>query len=132
MGPAKDPVTKTEKQNGGERMLSDYGAEGRVVCDGRISQIKWLPWYGKTVFLQHTEGYYTVYARLTDISVKPDELVATDQVIVKVGLDSSTNLAKLQFQIWKGSETLDPEDWLAANNMSDLRKTVIEKNHVKN
>ena len=132
MGLAKDPVTKIETENRGVEILSEYGADVRVVCDGRIAQIKWLPWYGQTVFVQHTEGYYTVYARLTDISVKPDEPVATDQVIGKVGLDSSTNLAKLQFQIWKGSETLDPEDWLAANNMSDLRKTVIEKNHVKN
>jgi len=132
VGLAKDPVTKVETENRGVEILSNYGADVRVVWDGRIAKIKWLPWYGQTVFVQHTEGYYTVYARLTDISVKPDDPVATDQVIGKVGLESSSNQAKLQFQIWKGAETLDPEDWLAADNSNDSRKTVVEKNRVKN
>lgn len=127
IGLEKDPVTKVETVNRGVEILSDYGADVNVVCDGIIAKIKWLPWYGQTVFVRHTEGYYTVYAGLSEISVNPGEAVLTNHVIGKVGQESSNNLPKLQFQIWRGSETLDPEDWFGKTETNSFEKSSDQK-----
>ena len=133
MGIEQDPVTKTKTLNSGIDILSTYGAEVRVVCDGRVAKIKWLPWYGQTVFVQHTEGFYTVYARLSEIMVDLNDVVSTNRVIGRVGREVTTSIAKLNFQIWKGSEALNPEDWLGAvNNFKDENLEKPEKHQPKN
>ena len=133
MGIEQDSETKTKTLNHGVDILSTYGAEVRVVCDGRVAKIKWLPWYGQTVFVQHTEGFYTVYARLSEIVVDLNDVVSTGLVIGRVGREVTTSLAKLNFQIWKGSETLDPEDWLdTVDDFNGELKEKSKKHRVKN
>ena len=117
-----NPVTKIKTLNRGVDILSRYGAAVKAVCDGRVAKIKWLPWFGQTIVIQHSEGYYTVYARLSEISLNLNESVITGQVIGKVGKEATTSKAKLHFQIWKGSAPLDPEGWFSAKNITDAEQ----------
>jgi septal ring factor EnvC (AmiA/AmiB activator) len=114
VGIEKDTAKKTQTINHGIEIVSEADADVMAVYTGKIAQVKWLPWFGQTVFIQHSEGYYTVYARLSDIAVNPGETVSTRQVIAKVGKETSTSASMLHFQIWQGSKTLDPEDWFLA------------------
>ncbi len=114
-GIEKNSMKKTQTVNHGIEIVSESDTRVRAVYDGRIAQIKWLPWFGQTVFVQHTEGYYTVYARLSDIVVHPGDIVTPQQLIGKFGGDISSSLNTLHFQIWKGSETLDPEEWFVSS-----------------
>ncbi len=114
-GIEKNSMKKTQTVNHGIEIVSDSDTRVRAVYDGRIAQIKWLPWFGQTVFVQHTEGYYTVYARLSDIVVHPGDIVTPQQLIGNFGRGITSSLNTLHFQIWKGSETLDPEEWLVSS-----------------
>ena len=109
-----NPSTKNETVNHGIDIVTESTADVQAVYDGRVAKIKWLPWYGQTVFLQHSEGYYTVYARLSEIAVSLNEKVTAGSSIGKTGKDIVTNQFKLHFQIWHGADVLDPEAWLAA------------------
>jgi len=127
-GLERDPDTKTQTVNRGIDIQTEKDADVIAVCDGRVARIRWLPWFGQTLFVQHTSGYYTVYARLSEISVRLNDRVNAGQVIGKVGAEPVTSLAKLNFQIWKGSENLNPEEWLASepqyrgNNIAQRKK----------
>jgi len=54
-----------------------------------------------------------------------NDVVSTNLVIGRVGREVTTSMAKLNFQIWKGSEALNPEDWLGTVN--DFRDENLEK-----
>ncbi len=113
-GIEKDPAKNTQTINHGIEIVSESDADVMAVYSGKIAQIKLLSWFGQTVFIQHSEGYYTVYSRLSEIAVNAGESVNARQVIVKVSKETSTSESILHFQIWKGSTTLNPEDWLTA------------------
>lgn len=81
------------------------GAWVRAVAAGEVLEITWLPGFGQTVLLAHAENYYTVYAGLEAISVKPGQLVAS-----LTALGSAGQL--LHFEIWRQRTRLDPETYL--------------------
>ena len=60
-----------------------------------------LKGYGKTVIIDHRDGYSTLYARNSEILVKPGDNVAQGQIIAKVGSASRTQSASLHFEIRK-------------------------------
>lgn len=84
--------------------------EVRCVFDGKISAVASVPGMGTVVMVQHG-NYYTVYARLKNVSVATGQKVTAKQAIGYISEDKD-NLYQLQFQIWRGSEKLDPEEWL--------------------
>ncbi len=128
-GIEKNPNTRVQIQNKGVEILTNHGESVRAVGMGEIARIKWLPWYGQTVFIRHSDGYYTVYARLEQVYVNIGDIVAVDQVVGTVGKDAATSQAKLNFQVWKGSENLNPENWLSRNkNKNTILTGSMKKN----
>lgn len=66
---------------------------------------------GPMVMIAHGE-YYSVYNNLSGVSVKTGDVVSTKQTIGTVGTDSD-GIPSLDFQVWKGQNKTDPEDWIA-------------------
>ncbi|MCP4724413.1 MAG: peptidoglycan DD-metalloendopeptidase family protein [bacterium] len=132
-GIEKDPATSVKIQNKGVEILTEYGESVRTVGKGEIARIKWLPWYGQTIFIRHSKSYYTVYARLEQVYVNVGDVVDEQQVIGTVGKEAVTSQAKLNFQVWKGADNLDPEDWLSSNQAKNTIITgSMKKNRSKN
>jgi len=78
--------------------------------------------YGNLVILQHSlpgiaEPVYTLYAHLSQISVKADETVQSGQQIGQVGMTGSVFGSTLYFEVRVGENSYDaarnPELWLA-------------------
>jgi lipoprotein YgeR len=67
---------------------------------------------GKTVILEHPEGFWTVYARLREVYVKPGDLAARGAVIAKAGNAGATDKVYLHFEIRKGSKSENPMFYL--------------------
>ncbi len=71
--------------------------------------------YGNMVIIDHDLQYYTITARLDEIFIKEGDRVQSRQQIGTTG-DLATLFSKgLYFEIRKGSEPLDPLDWLQEN-----------------
>ena len=68
--------------------------------------------YGPSVILSHGGGYYTVYLYLSEILVREGELVATGQVLGRVGGADTPEGPHLEFQIRVNREAVDPRPWL--------------------
>jgi len=66
-----------------------------------------LKGYGKTVILEHSEDFSTIYARVAEIVVKPGQYVRRGEIIAKAGRADS-NRSLLYFEIRKQARAEDP------------------------
>lgn len=105
------PVYKSIKLpfNNGIGIAVARGTEAKVIFDGEVKRVIVMPGYNKCVLVRHG-GYFTFYCKLASVSVKAgDKLKAGQTVGVVDTIDGQT---QLHFQIWKGTDPLDPELWL--------------------
>ena len=89
------------------------GTPVKAVESGRVALVQPLGTYGLTVFLQHGNGYYSLYTQLRSAAVKVGQQLVRGQVLGTVG---GTNLPEgphLYFEIrGDGQIALDPIIWL--------------------
>lgn len=105
------PVYKNLKlpDNPGIGFTTAKGADVFCVFDGEVRKIIVMPGYNQCVLVQHGE-YFTLYCKLSKVSVRSGQKVATGE---KLGtLETDGNASSLHFQVWKGTDKLDPERWL--------------------
>ena len=94
------------------------GTPVTAVRDGIVDLAEPIGTYGPTVFLNHGDGYYTVYTYLSRIDVERGALVVEGEPIGRSGGVSTDEGAHLGFQIRQtppGSTNpipLDPLNWL--------------------
>ncbi|MEJ5263590.1 MAG: peptidoglycan DD-metalloendopeptidase family protein, partial [Ignavibacterium sp.] len=82
----------------------------KVVADGVVSAVEWLPGYGTVIIVSHKEGFKTVYGHLAEVYVNEGDKLKTGSLIGKVGESLEGNI--LHFQIWNGRQSVNPENWL--------------------
>ena len=85
------------------------------VADGIVATIESIVGYGNTVAVMHGNGYISVYAHLSRISVKRGDTVQAKQVLGTVGETGSLIGAVLYFALWKDYEPLNTRRWLTRN-----------------
>ncbi|HHJ53255.1 MAG TPA: hypothetical protein ENJ89_08695 [Caldithrix abyssi] len=112
-GKQRDPQSKTYIKNTDIEIKSKLGTPVQCVFKGVVRIITYLPGYGNTIIVDHGKGYYTVYSHLDEIYVEKGEAVSAGQIIATVGDSGSLEGAKLQFGIYGGKKTYNPEKWLS-------------------
>ncbi|MGA2624631.1 MAG: peptidoglycan DD-metalloendopeptidase family protein [Bacteroidota bacterium] len=115
-GNQQHPVLKTITQNTGIDIAVPTGTDVEAVANAEVSAISWLPSFGNLVILDHSNGYRTVYAHLSEIAVSEGEQVTEGNVIGKSGESFSGSV--LHFEIWKDREKQDPEHWLSPRGLT--------------
>ena len=95
--------------NNGVNIALDKDSPVSVVFDGEVRKIIMMPGYNKCVLVQHG-SFFTFYCKLSDVSVKSGDKVKTGQQIGTV--DTIDGQTVLHFELWKGTATQNPEDWL--------------------
>lgn len=106
------PTYKTRTFNPGIDIAAEYGEDVEAAADGRIAHIDYLRGYGNFVVIDHGEGYYSLYARLSEIMVNMNELVLKGQTIAKVGDAGAGDNPSLHFELRRGKSQYNPLDWL--------------------
>lgn len=106
------PVFKNIKLpfNNGVNIATDANADVYCVFDGIVKQTLVMPGYNQCVLVQHG-NFYTFYTKLDKISVKSGDKVSTGQVLGT--LSENDNSSVIHFQLWKGTQKQDPEDWIS-------------------
>ncbi len=115
-GMQQHPMLGTITQNTGVDISVPIGTDVRAVAEGEVSKIHWLPSYGNLIILHHNEGYRTVYAHLSEIFVNEGDKIKEGAILGKSG--DSINGSVLHFEIYKGREKQNPEQWLTQNGIS--------------
>jgi septal ring factor EnvC (AmiA/AmiB activator) len=107
-----NPNLGTVTLNNGVDISIPAGTNVKSVANGEVSKISFIPGFGSLVIINHYDGYRTVYAHLSQILVKEEQLVKEGQIIAKSGESLSGSI--LHFQIWKNKDHMNPETWLTS------------------
>lgn len=113
-GKHEHPVLKNIiVDNLGVDIQTNQGEKIRSVFDGEVGFVAQVPGMpGKIVSIRHGE-YFTVYSNLKEVFVSTGDKIKLKQVIGEVLTDKDGN-ALLQFQVWRNSQRLNPQEWLAS------------------
>ncbi len=99
--------------NNGVNIETAAGAKARAVFNGEVSRVFGITGGNTAVIIRHGQ-YLTVYSNLVNVIVKKGDKVAIRQNLGTIYSDSDDgNKTILKFQIWKESQKLNPEEWLA-------------------
>ena len=79
--------------------------QGKVVFAGHLSG------YGNTVIVDHTKGYYTLYAKLSEITVKEGEVLRSRERLGFIGNRRTLRGAELYFELRVDGRPVNPKPW---------------------
>ena len=113
-GEKKHPVyDKITIRNDGINFLVPSFSVVKVVFDGVVSKIVTLPTNQFAIIVRHGK-YFTVYSGLDHIKVSAGDSVQKNQ---EIGSYEDVNgKLILNFQVWSGTEKLNPKLWLKQNS----------------
>lgn len=115
-GNREHPTLHTVTQNTGIDIAVAVGTDVDAVADGDVGVISWLPSYGNLIIINHQNGYRTVYAHLSEITVSEKEHITEGERIGRSG--EGVAGAMVHFEIYKDREKQDPEQWLRPRGLS--------------
>ena len=105
------PVLKhVTVDNRGVDIQTEAGEQARAIFDGKVLTVANIAGMNNVVMVQHGE-YFTVYAKLRTVSVSEGQQVKMRQPIGTV-YTNPEGTTELQFQVWRNSTNLNPEQWL--------------------
>jgi len=88
------------------------GAAVKASARGRVAYVGWLTSYGLIVVLQHEKGFFTLYGHNSAVTRSAGEWVGPGDVIARAGNTGGYEQTGLYFEVRKGTEPMDPKDWL--------------------
>ncbi len=107
---------KSEKDhliNKGVNIKAKFGAD---VLSSRAGVVSFcadnLAGYGKTIIIDHNDGFVTIYAYNSQNLVKANDRVTQGMAIAKVGVNERAGVAMLHFEIRKGNKPQNPIHYL--------------------
>ncbi|MCB2205226.1 peptidoglycan DD-metalloendopeptidase family protein [bacterium] len=109
-GKHTNPRWGTVSDSPGIDISVPHGSQVRSVADGVVTIVRFLPGYGNLVIVRHDDGFFTVYAHLSEFIVREDQKVKAGQVIGKSGEGISGPV--LHFELWYEKVKQDPISWL--------------------
>lgn len=99
-----------QNMNNGIDLLTASGATVYSVFKGTVSRVFTCPNGTKGVIIRHGE-YMTVYANLGSVAVREGTEVSNHQSIGTVYI-AEDNTSEFSFQLWKGTSSQNPRNWL--------------------
>jgi septal ring factor EnvC (AmiA/AmiB activator) len=112
-GPETHPRFGTTIQNNGIDIKTDIGTPVRSVAKGRVEYTSDnYASFGPIVILNHGDGYFTLYAHLSEVLVSVGQEITPGQIIGRSGDTGSLKGPILHFEVRKGGTALNPQDWL--------------------
>ena len=111
-GKQKHPVLSgVILENNGIEIATEAHSTCRAVFSGKVSSVLSMPNGVKVVMIRHGE-YISVYSNLSEVYVEKGEEVETKSQIGLVFTSKQEGSTVVDFQLWKGSQKLNPQNWL--------------------
>lgn len=112
---AHSVAEKVMVENSGIEIQTSVGAQARAVFEGTVTSVIFVPGMGQVVLVNHGQ-YFTVYSRLSNVTVKKGEQVKFKQTLGTATLNDE-GVPMIHFEIWKvtnsSSSPIDPAAWIA-------------------
>lgn len=98
-----DPFSRTRNMHYGIDISgTGYGSPVYAVNNGTVMPFNCHWSYGKCLVINHNNGYYTLYAHMSSVLVRPGMNVERGQQIGKVGMTGSATGPHLHLEVYTG------------------------------
>lgn len=117
------PVTGEQRFHSGTDLAAPLGTPVLAAYAGKVAIADFLGGYGLAVALDHNKGtQQTIYAHLSEIFVKPGEVVKQGMVIGRVGSTGLSTGPHLHFEF----RQLSPAGWVAMDAGTQLEYALAQ------
>jgi len=106
------PVYSTRKFHNGLDIAAKHGTLVGAARAGKVVSTGWNGGYGKTVVIEHDKGYKTLYGHLSQINVRPGQVVEAGRIVGRVGSTGLSTGPHLHFTLWHNGKLINPMDVL--------------------
>lgn len=98
-------------KNNGIDLVAAPSAPIKAVFNGEVSSTIYIANLNYVVIIRHGD-YLTVYSNLQSVNVKKGDKVKIRQTIGVAAADNSGSRSRLHFELWLGTQVLNPSSWL--------------------
>ncbi len=107
-GERNDPFTGKRARHQGVDFVGKRGSDVLSVASGVVVWAANLSGYGRTVEIDHGNGYLTRYAHNDSLEVVPGTQVTAGQVIAKLGSTGRTSTPHVHFEVLQNGVNINP------------------------
>ena len=93
-------------------IVVSWGTKVKATCDGKVADTGYNSVFGNYIILKHANGYQSLYAHLSTVSVKEGASVSQGAIIGNSGNTGQSTGPHLHFSIFKNGQALDPRKYV--------------------
>ena len=93
-------------------IAAPIGTEVKAARSGKVEFVGWLNVYGRTVIINHGNGYQTLYAHNDQLLVEKGQYVAAGEKIATIGATGNVTGPHLHFEVIVDGRRVDPLSFL--------------------
>ena len=129
-GKRYNPLKRKEDFHKGIDFSAEIGTPVQSTAAGTvISVTNSVGGYGKKIEVEHSEGFVTRYAHLSEIKVKEGDLVTLGQVIGLSGNTGFSTAPHLHYEVIKDGQPQDPLNYFTANEKHIEEKVIFDNSN---
>ncbi len=102
------PLTKRREFHYGIDIANLKGTPVRATADGRVVVAGWQGTYGRSVMIDHGQGFSTRYAHNSTVLTKPGEKVKRGQIIALSGNTGLVTASHVHYEVWYKGKPVNP------------------------
>jgi murein DD-endopeptidase MepM/ murein hydrolase activator NlpD len=107
-GERTDPFSGRKSHHDGLDFVATRGSDVLSVANGVVVWAGNRSGYGKTIEIDHGNGYQTRYAHNDSLVLQPGDPVKAGQVIAKLGSTGRTQTPHVHFEVLQNGNTVNP------------------------
>lgn len=113
------PITGQQKSHTGIDIGAGAGTNVLAAAPGVVTMASWNGGYGNCVMIDHGNGYQTLYAHMSSITVANGAAVSAGTVVGLVGSTGVSTGPHLHFEIFASGSRVDPEQFFSGLTFSE-------------
>ncbi|MEK7880451.1 MAG: peptidoglycan DD-metalloendopeptidase family protein [Deltaproteobacteria bacterium] len=111
-GKVVHPKFNTVTFNNGILIEAAYGTPVKSVYKGKVAYVGWLKGYGQVMIIEHGDGFYTLFAHISETLRQKGSPVAGEEIVALVGDSGAADTAGLYFEVRRKGVPSDPLTWI--------------------
>ncbi|MCR6632053.1 MAG: M23 family metallopeptidase [Magnetospirillum sp.] len=109
------------QNNDGVNIVAPRGTPVKAAENGVVAYVgNELKGFGNLLLIKHADGWMTAYAHNDQLLVRKGEQVRKGQQIATVGASGNVTQPQLHFEIRRGTEAVNPADYIKGDAISLL------------
>lgn len=93
-------------------IAAERGAPVKASARGRVAYVGFMHRYGLIAIVEHEDNHFTLYGHLDNVTAAAGDTVSLGETLGQVGDSGGHDRTGVYFEVRKGTEPLDPRNWL--------------------